>query len=125
MKRLFLFLCFAIFIQFASGQSKNTTYIIEAPDGSTAMTIITLNEHSYELTSELDFYKYELLDLRTSESVLSGRAKDRKCMMNTTRLAAGTYNLRFFTKNFIVTSKINLGRAITGETSEQVIASNE
>ncbi len=114
------------FLSFVQAQSTHPIYIIEAPDGSTAMTLTTIDDETLELVSELDFYKYELLDMHTSEAVLSGKARNKQCFMNTTHISPGTYNLRFFTKNFIVTTKITLGRLRDRRAFEQqTVASND
>ena len=84
-------------------------YVTTGPDGSVAMTIIDdTREDVMKLESANTFYKYQILDPRTSEPVYSSYNKGKACEIDKTKLAAGTYNLRLFTSNFVITSKLTV-----------------
>ncbi len=84
-------------------------YVTTGPDGSVAMTIIDdTREDNMKLESADVFYKYQILDPRTSEPVYSAKNNGKSCEIDKTKLAAGTYNLKLYTSNFVITSKITV-----------------
>ena len=90
-----------------STTSHRLKYITTAPDGSVAMTITDdTSTNDLKLESANNFYKYEVLDPRTSEPVYSSVNKGKECIIDKTKIAAGTYNLRLYTSKFVITSKI-------------------
>jgi hypothetical protein len=85
------------------------TQEVHAPDGSLAMTITDDSRHAtIKLISVINFYKYQLLDTETNEPVLTASNRGKECTLNKSKIMAGTYNLRLYTKNFIITSKIDI-----------------
>lgn len=84
-------------------------YVVTAPDGSVAMTIID-HEHmdQLELESVNNFYRYEILDQATGEPVFSSKNKGNTCVIDKNELRAGLYNLRLYTSNFIITSELSI-----------------
>jgi len=84
-------------------------YITHAPDGSVSMTIYDeIGKDSMKLESVDDFYWYEILDPATSESIHTAPNRGKICEIDKTKIEVGTYDLRLFTNNFIITSKITI-----------------
>lgn len=103
---LLFFVIFSLHIQSQESQVK---YISLAPDGSTAITITDdFNENTLKLEAADSFYKYQLLDITNSEAVLSSSNRGKACAIDKSAIESGTYYLRLFTKNFIITTRINL-----------------
>jgi len=90
---------------------KRLKYVTTAPDGSVAMTIYDdSREDNIKLESANKFYRYEILDPLTSEPVFSSKNNSKECTIDKTKIATGTYNLRLYTSNFVITSKIAIGK---------------
>jgi len=88
---------------------KRLKYVTTAPDGSVSITIYdNTGEDNLKLESVNKFYRYEILDQMTSEPVFSSKNNGNKCTIDKTKLVSGTYNLRLYTSNFIITSEINI-----------------
>lgn len=84
-------------------------YVTTGPDGSVAMTIIDdTREDVMKLESANNFYKYQILDPHTAEPVYSSNNRGKACEIDKTKLTAGTYNLKLYTSNFVITSKITV-----------------
>ena len=87
--------------------TKRLKYVTTAPDGSVAMTITDdTSTDSLKLESADNFYKYEILDPMTGEAVYASANSGKECDIDKKKIAAGTYNLRLYTSNFVITSKI-------------------
>ncbi len=100
------------FAQDNTSKPQRLKYITTGPDGKTSMTIYDdTREDSMKLESVNNFYRYEILDPLTSEPVLSSRNKGKECTIDKTKIAAGTYNLKLYTSNFVITSKIVIGNS--------------
>ncbi|NNC70231.1 MAG: hypothetical protein HKN90_05335 [Flavobacteriaceae bacterium] len=103
-------------------------YVTTGPDGSVAMTIIDdSREDVMKLESANNFYKYQILDPRTSQPVYSAHNKGKACEIDKSKLAAGTYNLKLYTSNFVITSKITVSATRKLRESikaDQTLASN-
>jgi len=101
-------------ISFAQNTDKvqSIKYVTMAPDGSVGMTIYNDKGNNIKLESSTDFYKYEILDRKTSETVYQSKNKGKDCTFDMSNLINGTYNLRIFTSNFIITSEISILRSI-------------
>ena len=131
MKKLVLTLAvvltgFAVFAQ----NSDKIKYITTAPDGTVAMTIYdNLTADNMQLESAEDFYRYEILEPSTSEAVYSSDNSGKACTIDKNKLMAGTYNLRIYTNNFVITSKITVSasRKVRTQMHEptEAVASNE
>ncbi len=84
-------------------------YVTTAPDGSVSMTIIDdFDEGIIKLKSADAFYKYQILDTRTAEIIYGSINKGKECLIDKSKFTAGTYNIRLYTSNFIITSKITI-----------------
>jgi len=108
---------FAIgFVTFS--QNSNTQpilkYVTHAPDGSVAITITEdaedANKNRMNVQSADVFYKYQILDQKTSESVYTSKNDGKECIIDTSRLADGTYDLRLYTSDFVITTDLEILR---------------
>lgn len=98
--------------------SERAKYIITAPDGSISVTIFDdSSENSMKLEAADAFYKYQILDTRTAEVIFVSKNKGNECHIDKSKIAAGTYNIRLFTANFIITSKITVSPLFKFDTS--------
>lgn len=110
-----------------SNAPQRMKYVTTGPDGSVAMTIIDdTREDNMKLESANNFYKYQILDPRTAEPVYSSENKGKSCEIDKTKLAAGTYNLKLYTSNFVITSKITVSasRKLRNAIQEDAVALN-
>jgi antitoxin component YwqK of YwqJK toxin-antitoxin module len=96
-------------------QNNNTQqqikYVTHAPDGTVALTITddTIN-HRMSVQNADVFYKYQILDQKTSESVYTSNNDGRDCIIDTTNLTEGTYDLRLYTSDFVITTDLEILR---------------
>ena len=101
--------------------SERVKYVSTAPDGSVAMTIIDdSSENIMKLESANPFYKYQIIDSRTAEVIYGSNNKGKECHIDKSKIAAGTYNIRLFTSNFIITSKITVSALFNFDTSSNI-----
>lgn len=88
---------------------KRLKYVTKAPDGSVAMTIIDdSREDTMKLESANSFYKYQILDQKTSKPIYSSNNTGKECYIDKSKVAAGTYDIRLFTNKFVITSRITV-----------------
>lgn len=86
-------------------------YVTEAPDGTIAMTIMDYtNEDRMTVESAEVFYKYQILDKATSESIYTSKNKSKACVIDKTKLANGTYDLKLYTSDFVITTDLEILR---------------
>ena len=115
---VFSFIIISIYAQ-SNAVSQRIMHGVLAPDGSVAMTITDdFKEETIKLKSVINFYKYQLLDTKTSEPVLTSSNRGKECTFDKSKISTGNYKLRVYTKNFIITSKIAIS------TSSWLIKSN-
>ena len=113
MKNVILTLVFSLtvvsmFAQ-ASEAPKRLKYVTQAPDGSVAMTIYDdSRDDTMTLESANTFYKYQIVDPATNESVYAASNSGKDCKIDKSRIAAGTYNIRLYTNKFVITSQITV-----------------
>ncbi len=101
---------FVGFAQDNANKPQRFKYITTGPDGTISLTIYDdTREDSMKLESVNSFYRYEILDLMTSEPVFSSRNKGKECTIDKTKIASGIYNLKLYTLNFVISSKIKIG----------------
>jgi len=113
MKKVVLTLVFSLVVVAMFAQktepAKRLKYVTNGPDGKIAMTIYDdSREDSMKLESAKNFYKYQILDPETSEPIYSSTNKGKECKIDKSKVAAGTYKLRLYTSNFVITSKITV-----------------
>ena len=122
MKKIALTIVFCLVGIIAFSQTNKNSecakYIITAPDGSVSMTIFDdSSEDSMKLEAADAFYKYQILDTRTAEVIYESKNKGNECHIDKSKIAAGTYNIRLFTSNFIITSIITFSPIFKFDTS--------
>ncbi len=97
------------FAQTSTNAPQRLKYVTTGPDGLVAMTIYDdTREDSMKLESADNFYKYEIVEPKTSEAIYASNNKGKECTIDKTKIAAGTYDLRLYTSSFVITSKITV-----------------
>jgi len=129
-KKVVLILTLCLFAFAVNAQEENvakrTKYITKAPDGSTSMIIYDdSRSNSLEFESTYNFYKYQLVDMNSGEPVYSFNHKGKRAVLNKSKVADGDYELRVFTKKFVVTSHINISKTKHFIQSRAIVASSE
>ena len=116
MKKTLLILAIALtgfttYAQNAKGDSKETItkYVTTFPNGDEAITITDKsNSSSLELASADNFYKYEILESSNHELVHGQNNRGNVCAIDKTKLNDGTYTLKVYTDDFVITSDITI-----------------
>jgi len=123
MKNIALILVLSIFSISTYAQSntnkqseKVTKYVTTFPNGEEAMTI---TDHSasdnLELTSSDNFYKYEILESSNHELLHGSNNQGKVCNIDKTKLTDGTYTLKVYTDDFVITSDITISNGMEGD----------
>ena len=115
MKKFIATLALVIIGVVTFSQNSNTEqqikYVTHAPDGSVALTIIDdTTNHRMKVQNADAFYKYQILDQKTSELVYTSNNDDKDCIIDTTNLSEGTYDLRLYTSDFVITTDLDILR---------------
>jgi hypothetical protein len=93
--------------QAKSGQV--TKYVTTFPNGEEAITIVdNANSDTLNLSSAESFYKYEILAPANHELIHGSQNKGKVCEIDKTKLSDGTYTLKVYTADFIITSDITI-----------------
>jgi len=126
LKKVLLTFVFSFIIISLNAQSSEKalrkTHSVLAPDGSLAMIITDDSRKAIiELASVTDFYKYQLLDTETNEPVFTASNRGKECTLDKSKIAAGNYNLRLYTRNFIITSKIDITTSSWPKTASNIL----
>ena len=88
---------------------KTTKYITTYPNGEDAITIVdSSNSDNLQLTSAENFYKYEILEQTNHELVHHSKNRGKICEIDKTKLEKGTYTLKVYTSDFVITSDITI-----------------
>ena len=86
-----------------------TKYVTTFPNGEEA---ITITDHSasdnLKLTSADNFYKYEILEPANHELVHGSNNQGKVCNIDKNNLEDGTYTLKVYTNDFVITSDITI-----------------
>ena len=86
-----------------------TKYVTTFPNGDEAITITDKsNSSSLELSSADTFYKYEILESSNHELVHGQNNRGNVCAIDKTKLNDGTYTLKVYTDDFVITSVITI-----------------
>ena len=118
MKKIIATMSFIILGIVTFSQNSNTLqqikYVTHAPDGSVAITITEDSEDAsndrMNVESANVFYKYQILDKTTSESVFTSKNDSKECVIDTSSLDDGTYDLRLYTSDFVITTDLEVLR---------------
>lgn len=93
-----------------SGQKERVTkYVTTFPNGEEAITITDrASDSNLKLASADDFYKYEILETSSHELVHGADNNGRVCDIDKSKLEEGTYTLKVYTDDFVITSDITI-----------------
>jgi len=112
MKKTLLILAIALtgFTTYAQEAKETVTkYVTTFPNGEEAITITDKsNSSSLELSSADSFYKYEILESSNHELVHGQNNRGNVCAIDKTKLNDGTYTLKVYTDDFVITSDITI-----------------
>ncbi len=112
MKKTLLILAIALtgFTTYAQDARETVTkYVTTFPNGDEAITITDKsNSSSLELSSADSFYKYEILESSNHELVHGQNNRGNVCAIDKTKLNDGTYTLKVYTDDFVITSDITI-----------------
>ena len=90
-------------------KAKITKYVTTFPNGEEAITIVENSQSSkLKLSSADNFYKYEILETATHEMVHGSKNRGNVCEIDKTKLEEGTYTLKVYTSDFVITSDITI-----------------
>lgn len=125
MKNLILILAISIFSVNTYAQTntnkqteKVTKYVTTFPNGEEAITITDRSASSnLELTSADSFYKYEILETSNHELVHGSNNQGKVCNINKNELEEGTYTLKVYTDDFVITSDITITNGMEDPTN--------
>ena len=95
---------------------KITKYVTTFPNGEEAITITDNSASTNMMLSSADnFYKYEILEPSNHELVHGSENQGKVCDIDKSKLEDGTYTLKVYTNDFVITSDITIDKA-TGST---------
>ncbi len=96
---------------------KITKYVTTFPNGEEAITITDSSiSNNLKLSSADNFYKYEILETASHELVHRSNNKGKVCDIDKSKLEDGTYTLKVYTSDFVITSDITISN-VKGENS--------
>ncbi|MEN8125016.1 MAG: hypothetical protein ABFR32_07770 [Bacteroidota bacterium] len=88
---------------------KITKYVTTFPNGEDAITIVdNSNSDNLQLSSAENFYKYEILQPANHELIHHSSNRGKVCEIDKTKLEEGTYTLKVYTSDFVITSDITI-----------------
>ena len=86
-----------------------TKYVTTFPNGEEAITILESNKtNNLKLSSAESFYKYEILEPASHELVHKSSNRGKVCDIDKSKLSDGTYTLKVYTSDFVITSDITI-----------------
>ena len=92
-----------------------TKYVTTFPNGEEAITILESNKNNnLKLSSAESFYKYEILEPASHELVHKSSNRGKVCDIDKSKLSDGTYTLKVYTSDFVITSDITISNTETG-----------
>ena len=117
MKKTLLIAVFALIGISAFAQSNTdkqseriTKYVTTFPNGDEAITITDNSTSTNLMLSSADnFYKYEILETSNHELIHGESNTGKVCDIDKTNLDEGTYTLKVYTDDFVITSDITIG----------------
>lgn len=111
---------------FAQTQNTNqpdkiTKYVTTFPNGEEAITIVeNSNSDNLKLSSAENFYKYEILESASHELVHRSNNRGKVCDIDKSKLEDGTYTLRVYTSDFVITSDITISNETENKSNNSV-----
>ncbi len=89
-----------------------TKYVTTFPNGEEAITITDNSASTNLMLSSADnFYKYEILESSNHELVHGSENRGRVCDIDKSKLEEGTYTLKVYTDDFVITSDITIDKS--------------
>ena len=88
---------------------KITKYVTNFPNGEEAITIVESSiSDNLKLSSAENFYKYEILEPANHELIHGSSNRGKVCDIDKSKLSDGTYTLKVYTSDFVITSDITI-----------------
>ena len=128
MKTSILLIAFTLLTFTGFAQTKNveesekiTKYVTNFPNGEEAITILeSLKSDNLKLSSAENFYKYEILEPANHELVHRSSNRGKVCDIDKSKLSDGTYTLKVYTDDFVITSDITITNGMELESNESI-----
>lgn len=96
-------------------------YVTTFPNGEEAITVTDRStSDELSLSSADDFYKYEILESSNHELVHGSNNQGKICNIDKTKLDDGTYTLKVYTKDFVITSDITIENGQNGQVESSI-----
>ena len=96
-------------------------YVTTFPNGEEAITVTDRStSDELSLSSADDFYKYEILESSNHELVHGSNNQGKICSIDKTKLDDGTYTLKVYTKDFVITSDITIENGQNGQMDSSI-----
>ena len=100
---------------------KITKYVTTFPNGEEAITIMESSKSdNLKLSSAENFYKYEILEPANHELVHRSSNRGKVCDIDKSKLSDGTYTLKVYTDDFVITSDITISNGFEAESNESI-----
>ena len=128
MKTSILLIAFTLLTFTGFAQTKNveqpekiTKYVTNFPNGEEAITILESSKSdNLQLSSAENFYKYEILEPANHELVHRSSNRGKVCDIDKSKLSDGTYTLKVYTDDFVITSDITVSNGYKVESNESI-----
>lgn len=106
---VFVLAATAAFSQTDKQSEKVTKYVTTFPNGEEAIVITDRSDSSnMELSSADTFYRYEILESSNHELIHGSTNQGKVCNIDKSKLSDGTYTLKVYTDDFVITSDITI-----------------
>ena len=96
-------------------------YVTTFPNGEEAITVTDRStSDELNLSSADDFYKYEILESSNHELIHGSNNQGNICNIDKSKLDDGTYTLKVYTKDFVITSDITIDNGQNGQMESSI-----
>ena len=100
---------------------KITKYVTNFPNGEEAITIVESSiSDNLKLSSAENFYKYEILEPANHELIHGSSNRGKVCDIDKSKLSDGTYTLKVYTSDFVITSDITISNLDQVESNNSI-----
>jgi hypothetical protein len=128
MKNSILLIAFTLLTFTGFAQTSNTEqpekiikYVTTFPNGEEAITITeSSRSDNLKLSSAENFYKYEILEPANHELVHGSSNRGKVCDIDKSKLSDGTYTLKVYTSDFVITSDITISNMNQVESNNSI-----
>jgi hypothetical protein len=98
---------------FSQEKGQVTKYVTTFPNGEEAITIVdNSGSDVLNLSSAESFYKYEILAPANHELIHGSTNEGKVCDIDKSKLSDGTYTLKVYTNDFVITSDITINKTL-------------